>query len=142
MLFTGEEQGLLGSRAYVQQHRQAMRHHLAAIVIDSGQGPVTGLSLGRPDLVASIRPFAATLASFVVVNGNTCGTDCLPFIEAGLPGINLVQSTPDFVALQHSAADTLDKIDPAVLARNSTVMPLTACWIADRAERWAAPLAK
>lgn len=121
-----------------------MPHHLAAIVMDSGQGPVTGLSLGREDLVDSIRPFAATLVSFgaLVVNGNPCRTDCLPFIETGLPGINLVQSTPDFVALQHSAPDTLDEIDPAVLARNSTVMALTAFWIADRAERWAAPLAK
>ena len=52
VLFTGEEQGLLGSLAYIKLHKDEMANHVAAVILDNGQGPVNGSNLGgRADLV-------------------------------------------------------------------------------------------
>jgi carboxypeptidase Q len=143
VLFTGEEQGLLGSFAYVKQHKAEMPNHLAAIVLDNGQGPVVGFDLGgRADLVPAVTKFAGALRSFGEFRTDDdveFGTDNGPFIVAGLPGINLGQDSPEYRYTHHSAADTLDKVKPEVLARNATLMGLTAFWIASRPERFASP---
>ena len=65
VLFTGEEQGLLGSLAYVKQHQAEMKNHIADVVLDLGQGPVKEFQLGgRNDLVAAFEPFAESLTTF------------------------------------------------------------------------------
>ena len=143
VLFTGEEQGLLGSFAYVKQHHDEMPNHLAAIVLDNGQGPVVSFDLGgRTDLVAAVSKFAGALRSlgeFRTDDDLEFGTDTGPFSVAGLPGINLGQDSPDYRYTHHSSVDTFDKVKPEILARNATVMGLTAYWIASRPERLAAP---
>jgi Zn-dependent M28 family amino/carboxypeptidase len=64
VLFTGEEQGLDGSFAYIKQHQAELDNHLGDLVLDNGQGPVKEFQLGgRDDLVASFRPFAQSLSS-------------------------------------------------------------------------------
>jgi carboxypeptidase Q len=143
VLFTGEEQGLLGSIAYTKQHDKEMKNHVAAVVLDSGQGPVTTIQLGgRKDLIPAVQKFAASLEAFgdLGVDDTTeFGTDTGPFILAGLPGINLDQDSPDYKYTHHSAVDTFDKVKADVLDRNATVMALTSFWIADRPERLASP---
>ena len=143
VLFTGEEQGLLGSQAYVKTHKDEMAHHVAAVILDNGQGPVVRLSLGgRDDLVPAVTSFTESVKAFgeLAVNDNTVfGTDCGPFILAGLPGINLGQDSPEYRYTHHSAADTFDAVKPDLLLRDATVMALTAYWIADRPERLASP---
>src|SRR6201987_3216223 len=49
VLFTGEEEGLLGSLAYTKTHQSEMANHIAAVVLDFGQGPVTGFQMGGHD---------------------------------------------------------------------------------------------
>lgn len=143
ILFTGEEQGLLGSLAYVKQHAGEMKNHLGAIVLDTGQGPVKEFQLGgRDDLLPAFQAFANSLSDFREIKVNDkleFGTDTGPFILAGLPGINLDQDSPDYKYTNHSAADTLEEVKPDVLAQNATVMALTAFWLADRPERFATP---
>jgi len=143
VLFTGEEQGLDGSFAYMKQHHGEMPNHMGNLVLDSGQGPVKEFMLGgRDDLVASFRPFAQSLASIrnIAVNDKVeSGTDTLPFSMAGLPGICMDQDSPDYKYTHHSAADALEAVKPEVLAQNATLMALTAYWIADRPERFASP---
>jgi Zn-dependent M28 family amino/carboxypeptidase len=143
VLFTGEEQGLDGSFAYMKQHHAEMGNHLGNLVLDSGQGPVKEFMLGgRDDLVASFRPFAQSLASIrnIAVNDKVeSGTDTLPFSMAGLPGICMDQDSPDYKYTHHSSADALEAVKPEVLAQNATLMALTAYWIADRPERFASP---
>jgi len=143
VLFTGEEQGLDGSRAYTKQHASEMKNHLADVILDDGQGPVVELQLGgRSDLVGAVQKFATALQAFGNISVDdepAFGTDTGPFILAGLPGINLSQDSPDYRYTHHSPVDTLDKVDPAILDRNAAVMALTAFWIADRPERLAAP---
>jgi carboxypeptidase Q len=143
VLFTGEEQGLLGSFAYVRTHKEEMADHVAAVILDNGQGPVVRLNLGgRKDLIPAVKSFSESVKAFgaLEVNDNTVfGTDCGPFILAGLPGINLGQDSPEYRYTHHSAADSLDAVQPDLLLRDATVMALTAFWIADRPERLAAP---
>jgi carboxypeptidase Q len=143
VLFTGEEQGLLGSFAYVKQHKAEMVNHLGDLVLDSGQGPVTEFQMGgRDDLVDSFRPFAKAMASMrnIEISGKVeSGTDTLPFSIAGLPGINMDQDSPEYKYTHHSASDALEAVKPEVLAQNATLMALAAYWIADRPERLASP---
>ena len=143
VLFTGEEQGLLGSLAYVKQHADEMKNHLACIVLDDGQGPVKEFQLGgRNDLIEPMRAFSESLSNIreIPVNDKReFGTDTGPFILAGLPGINLEQDSPDYKYTHHSAADALEEVKPEVLTQDATIMALTAFWIADRPERFASP---
>ncbi|MDE3155173.1 MAG: M20/M25/M40 family metallo-hydrolase [Acidobacteriota bacterium] len=143
VLFTGEEQGLLGSLAYVKRHEAEMANHLAAVILDNGQGPVTALNMGgRNDLLPAVDQFVPSLAAFgkIAANDQTeFGTDAGPFILAGLPGINLDQDSPAYRYTHHSPVDTFDKVDQAVLDRDATVQGLVAFWIADRPERLARP---
>src|SRR2546423_6916203 len=143
VLFTGEEEGLDGSFAYMRQHRSEMTNHLGDLVLDEGQGPVKEFMLGgRDDLAASFRPFAQSLSSIrnIPVNDKVeSGTDTLPFSMAGLPGMNMNQDSPDYKYTHHSSADALEAVKPEVLAQNAMLMALTAYWIADRPERFASP---
>ncbi len=143
VLFTGEEQGLLGSLAYVKQHESEMKNHIADIVLDIGQGPVKEFQLGgRNDLVQAFEPFAKSLGNIreIKVNDKTeFGTDTGPFTLVGLPGINLDQDSPEYKFTHHSAADALEAVKPDVLAQNATIMAMTAYWLADRPERFATP---
>src|SRR5216684_3725337 len=143
VLFTGEEQGLDGSFAYVRQHRAEMPNHLGNLVLDSGQGLVKEYQLGgRDDLVESFQPFVEALSAIRKISVNDkvdSGTDTLPFSMNGLPGINMDQDSPEYKYTHHSAADALDAVKPEVLAENATLMAMTAFWIADRPERFAAP---
>jgi len=143
ILFTGEEQGLLGSLAYVKQHASEMKNHIGAVVLDSGQGPVKEFQLGgRDDLLPAFEAFSHSIEDIrdvKVTDKLEFGTDTGPFILAGLPGINLDQDSPDYKYTHHSAADALEEVKPEVLAQNSTVMALAAFWLADRPERFANP---
>src|SRR5215471_1665289 len=143
VLFTGEEQGLDGSIAYVEQHKAEMPNHLGDLVLDFGQGPVKAFQLGgRDDLLPLFQPFVNSLSNFQAVKVDDkveSGTDTLPFSIAGLPGINMQQDTTDYWYTHHSAADALEAQKPDVLVHNATLMALAAYWIADRPERFAAP---
>jgi Zn-dependent M28 family amino/carboxypeptidase len=143
VLFTGEEQGLDGSFAYVKQHQSEMANHLGGLVLDTGQGPVKEFQLGgRDDLIASFVPFSKALANIrdlKVTDKVESGTDTLPFSIAGLPGINMDQDSPEYKYTHHSAADALDAVKPDVLTQNATLMAMTAYWIADRPDRFAVP---
>jgi carboxypeptidase Q len=143
VLFTGEEQGLDGSFAYIKQHKAEMANHLGNLVLDAGQGPVKGFQMGgRDDLVPVFQPFAKALSNFRTIQVDDkveSGTDTLPFSIAGLPGINMNQDTSDYKFTHHSAADALEAQKPDVLTQNSTLMALAAFWIADRPERFATP---
>src|SRR3984957_6662032 len=64
VLFTGEEQGLDGSFAYIKQHQAEMANHLGDLVLDAGQGAVKGFQLGgRDDLIPAFQPFAKAVAN-------------------------------------------------------------------------------
>jgi len=143
VLFTGEEQGLLGSLAYIRMHKDEMGNHVAAVILDNGQGPVVRMNLGgRDDLIPAVKKFAEAVKGFgdLDVDDRTVfGTDAGPFILAGLPGINMGQDSPEYKYTHHSAVDTFDKVKADMMVRDSTMMALASFWIADRPERLASP---
>jgi len=143
VLFTGEEQGLDGSFAYYKQHKAEWSNHLGDLILDEGQGIVKEFMLGgRDDLIPALEAFAESFSNLRKVKVNDkieSGTDTLPFSVYGLPGINMNQETDQYGYTHHSAADALEAQKPDILAQNSTIMAMTAYWIADRPERLAEP---
>jgi len=143
VLFTGEEEGLLGSLAYVKRHHDEMVNHLGDLVLDSGQGPVKEFNLGgRDDLMPKFNQFLPVVKGFGALKADDeveFGTDTGPFVLEGLPGINMNQDSPDYKYTHHSAADALEAVKPDVLIHNATLMAVTAYWIADQPDRFASP---
>jgi len=141
VLFTGEEQGLDGSFAYMREHKAELKNHLGNLILDAGQGAVKGFQMGgRDDIVPAFEAFTKALSNLRELSVDDKiedGTDTLPFSVAGLPGINMLQETADYGFTHHSAADSLIAQKPDVLTLNATLMALAAYWVADRPERLA-----
>jgi len=136
ILFSGEEQGLLGSWAYVKTHRAELDKIRAVIIFDSGIGRVTGYSLGgRADLAPDMREVLKPLDSWDVNRHTTdaqTGTDHFDFLIEGLPTLVANQEEANYLPNYHAASDTLDKVDIRELKLNTTIAALTAWGLADR----------
>lgn len=138
ILFTGEEEGLLGSKAYAEKHASDMDKIQAVLVLDNGTGAITGMSLqGRSqdaqlwkDLFAPLSQFG----SFEVKDGNKGGTDHLSFIPYGVPGWNYDQISRGYNHTHHSQVDTYDHAVPGDLVQASAVMAVTAFELANLPE--------
>jgi carboxypeptidase Q len=139
VLFTGEEQGIMGSRAYVRQHESELANHVAAVVMDQGAGPFMGLQLnGRDDLrtvMERLVPLLPTSGRVRITDSLYLFSDAFAFTLAGVPGIDMGQDSPDYGSIHHSAADTLDEVKPENLMRNAAAMAMVAFWVADLPER-------
>src|SRR5258708_5233908 len=129
--------------ADMKQHASEIKDHVAAVVLDNGQGPIKEFQLGgRDDLISSFDPFADSLENIrdiKVTAEMELESDTAPFILAGLPGINLAQDPAEYKFTHHSEADALEAVKPDVLTQDATIMALTAYWIADRPDRFASP---
>lgn len=139
VLFTGEEQGMLGSWAYARAHRGELGNMDAAIIFDSGDGRVTGYSLGgRKDIADAVRSALQPLASFgPLQNSFDAGadTDNFDFLLEGVPTLEANQEADDYMMNYHAASDTFDKVNIPQLKRNEAVAAVTAYAVADLAER-------
>ncbi len=138
ILFSGEEQGLLGSRAYVQAHRAEMDKYRAAVIYDDGIGRVTGYSLGgRRDIEPAVREILRPFAGWGVDNHTfdaDTGTDHLDFLLEGVPTLEANQEVANYMQNYHAASDTFDKVDIRELKLNTILAAVTAWGIADRVE--------
>jgi carboxypeptidase Q len=135
ILFTGEEQGLIGSRRYAEAHAAEADSIQAVIVLDNGTGAVTGQALqGRTDLEGLWRAILAPLAGLAadsVVNRNKGGTDHLSFLPYGVPGFNFNQLERGYNHTHHSQSDTYDKALAPDLMQASAVMAVSAYELAN-----------
>jgi hypothetical protein len=138
ILFSGEEQGTIGSYAYVKAHRAELDKLRAVIVFDTGSGRVTGYSLGgRPDLEAPVREILKPLESWRATNHTvdaSFGTDNFDFLLEGVPTLVANQEISNYLVNYHAASDTFDKVDIRELKMNTALAALTAWGAADRAE--------
>jgi Zn-dependent M28 family amino/carboxypeptidase len=138
ILFSGEEQGTIGSYAYVRQHRAEMDKIRGMIVFDTGSGRVTGYSTGgRADIEPAVREILKPLDSWNVNNHTddaTFGTDTFDFMLEGVPTLMANQEISNYLQNYHAASDTFDKVDQRELKINTVIAALTAWGIADRAE--------
>lgn len=142
ILFSGEEEGLLGSWAYVRAHRAELDKIQAVIVFDSGIGRVTGYSMGgRRDFEAGVREVLKPLDSWgldhLTADAQT-GTDHFDFMIEGVPTLVANQEEYNYLPNYHAASDTLDKVDMRALKLHTAIAALTAWGLADRV----APLGK
>jgi carboxypeptidase Q len=138
VLFGGEEQGTIGSFAYVQAHRAEMDKYRAMIVFDSGNGRVTGYSLGgRKDSDAGVRevlkPFKGWGVDSLTYDASF-GTDNFDFLLEGVPTLTANQELANYLENYHAASDTFDKIDIRELKLNTVLAAVTTWGIADRVE--------
>jgi carboxypeptidase Q len=137
-LFSGEEQGLLGSWQYVVAHRAELDKIRAVVVYDAGVGRVSGYSLsGRRDIEAGLREILKPLESWDVNHHNLdgdMGTDHWDFLLEGVPTLLPKQSEANYLPNYHAASDTFDKVDIRELKINAALAALTAWGIADRVE--------
>jgi len=135
VLFTGEEQGLIGSRKYAEAHAGEADSIQAVIVLDNGTGAITGQALqGRTDLEALWRAILAPVANLgadSVVNRTKGGTDHLSFLPYGVPGFNFNQLERGYNHTHHSQSDTYDMAIPADLMQATAVMAVSAFELAN-----------
>jgi len=138
VLFSGEEQGTIGSFEYVKAHRAELDKIRAMITYDAGVGRVTGYSLGgRRDIEAGVREVLKPLESWGVNNHTydaSFGTDNFDFLLEGVPNLVANQEEANYLPNYHAASDTLDKVDMRELKLHTVLAALTAWGIADRVE--------
>ena len=129
-LFSGEEQGLNGSRAYVESHRDELPRISAALIHDTGTGRVTSISLMRnyqarevmDTVVAPLR----SLGLLELTERWMTGSDHASFEDAGVPGFFCLQDPAQYFETHHSQADTFDQANEADLVEGAQVMAAVA----------------
>lgn len=134
VLFTNEENGLRGGKAYAQTHAAELVRHVAAIESDSGGARPLGFGVsagpGSVDVVKRLAgPLAGTAADDVTEGGG--GADISPMADAGVPMLGLRQDATHYFDIHHTMADTLDKVDAHDLAINATAMAVMAWQLAN-----------
>ncbi len=143
VLFGGEEEGLLGSNAYVKQHLAEMINIDADLISDTGAQPAKGWYLmGRDDekaALANIKPLLDPLSA-----GDTTDnvqflfdTDHAAFDVHGVPSLVLWTEVDKYFTLHHQPSDTFDSVVAKDLEQGTTVLAVTAFAIANSPEPFA-----
>jgi len=115
ILFSGEEEGLLGSRAYAVAHRPELDRAAGVIIYDSGTGKTTGFADGgRKDVLDTAKRLIAPLGQFGLTELKTdmeWGTDHFDFMLEGVPTFVADQEEANYLENYHAVSDTYDKVD-------------------------------
>jgi hypothetical protein len=135
-LWSGEEQGILGSRAYVTEHfaaREDMKlkpEHAKLsgyFNVDNGSGKIRGVYLQgndamRPIFEAWLKPFEDLGATTISIR-NTGGTDHLSFDAVGLPGFQFIQDPLEYDSrTHHSNMDVYDRVQRADMMQMAAIV--------------------
>ena len=147
-LWSGEEQGLFGSKAYVKEHfgdpetmklTAAQAKFSGYFNVDNGSGKIRGVYLQNNDAMRPIfdqwlAPFRDQGVTTVTIR-NTGGTDHLSFDDVGLPGFQFIQDPLAYETVtHHSNMDTLDHVQAADLMQAAAVVASVVYDAANRAE--------
>lgn len=120
VLWTNEENGLRGARAYADRTPEELGRHVVAIESDWGIGPVKGFAFaGSGQAQNELRQILGWLRELGAdqLQRGSGGSDLGPLLQAGVPVMDLWTDRRDYFWFHHSAADTVDKVDPAELNR-------------------------
>ena len=147
--WTGEEQGLLGSQAYVAKHYGTFEEPTANydnfagyLNLDSGTGRIRGLGVFGPVETAQVlyeivQPFSdlGVAGARETASRRLGGSDHTAFNRAGLPGVSLSQDPIDyFTTTWHTNMDTYDHVLPDDLKQAAVVSAAVAYELATRDE--------
>lgn len=148
-LWSGEEQGLLGSRAWVKEHladretMQLTKEHgriAAYFNIDNGVGKIRGIYTQGNEMVKPIfeqwlSPFKDLGGPMHVTGRNTGSTDHVPFDAVGIPAFQFIQDPMDYSSrTHHSNMDNYDRVQRADLMQQVAVLSSFVYHAANRAE--------
>ena len=137
ILFGGEEEGLLGSIAYVREHAAEMDKCAGVFVTDTGSEPPEGWYVwGRNDEKTALEPIKPLLSSLGAAgttdNGEfTFDTDHGPFLIHGVPAYVLWTPLDKYFLLHHKPSDTFDKVNQRDLNLGAAVVGVSALAAAD-----------
>jgi len=148
-LWSGEEEGLLGSLAYVKQHfgtAENPKPEWATLDcyfnVDTGTGRIRGAGIfGPPEAAAVLRPVLAQYTDWGVFGVSatnsrvTGGTDSTSFNNAGLPGVGFSQDPIEYNTLtHHTNLDTYERIIPGDVHKAAAIVAAAVWHVANRAE--------
>jgi hypothetical protein len=135
VLFTGEEQGLFGSEAYVKQHAQEMSRHVFMVTFDTGSGHTTGFYLnGRPELR---RPIDRALAAVPGLEASDDslegidGTDNFDFLLAGVPNLIAKQEWAPYLPNYHAETDVYEAVNASEARMNAALAAVLVWGVAE-----------
>jgi carboxypeptidase Q len=148
-LWAAEEQGLLGSRAYVQRHFydaatgtvKPEHQNLAAYFnLDNGTGRILGVwgqgNLGAIKLLEQWGDAVKDLGFKAVSPRSVTSTDHVPFDQAGLPGFQFIQERLEYQSrTHHSNMDTFDHVQREDLTQQGAVAAVFAWYAANWPEK-------
>lgn len=138
-LWSAEEQGLLGSRNWVENHPELHAKISAYVNVDNGTGKVRGIWDQSNDAVIPVFeqilwPFR-DLGVVAVKHGNTGGTDHLSFDRVGIPGFNFIQDPIAYSTMSHHTfLDVYDHLQIDDLKQAAVVVAATVYHLAMRDE--------
>jgi carboxypeptidase Q len=122
-----EESGGAGSQAYTRDHTSEFPKHVACIESDAGAAHPLGFDVKMTNAAADLlRPALTVLqnigATALQPSSYPPGADIAGMSEGGVPALGLLQDGRTYFNYHHTAADTLDKINPAELRENAAAM--------------------
>lgn len=133
VLFMNEENGLRGGRGYFAAHKD--EKHVAAIETDAGVArPMGFITTISDESRAKLAPHLALfnrIAELKLVYSKGTGADTSPLTDAGVPGYGFTPESQHYFDLHHTAADTLDKVNPEHLRQDSAAVALLTYILAD-----------
>jgi carboxypeptidase Q len=136
VLWTNEENGGRGALAYRDSHAAELGKHVLAMESDNGTFAPQGFRFtGSAAALARAQQVGALLeptgAGKVEKEAESPEADIAPLVERGVPGMGLDVDRSRYFWFHHSEGDTLDKVDPAELARCVAALAVMAYVIAD-----------
>jgi Zn-dependent M28 family amino/carboxypeptidase len=130
-LFTGEEQGMLGSEAYVARHRNELDKFAGVVVFDTGSGRLTGFYLnGRDELRKPLNDAMAEVEGLKAdghVTDVIDGTDNFDFLISGVPNLVGIQDPIPYLPDYHAESDTFDRVNQRE-ERNTEAVATALLW--------------
>jgi carboxypeptidase Q len=137
--FMGEEHGLHGSRAYVQDHLDEMDDIVAVLNVDMPGNPDRFGTFKHPEIVPFLQDIAKDLVGFRVQQDVAAATwtasDHAAFMRQGVCAIGLWGSLGDGVKFYHSKGDTYEVVDLEVTIEAAAAMSVVVRRLADVPER-------
>jgi carboxypeptidase Q len=136
VLWTNEENGGAGSKAYATSQGAQVAKHVLAIESDNGVFNPKGYILAASDSSAAVVQQVAGLMQPINATGvqrvsESPAADITPLAEQGVPAMELDVDGGRYFWYHHSEGDMLDKLDPAELARCVATMAVMAYVVAD-----------